>query len=153
MLNKITAFFEQFIVNQNAPTDPTRSLNMATAALLTEMITIDNRVTNEEETKLKDILISQYGLAKNEVAELLELARQELTDATDYYQFTSLINRHFEQPQKVQMVEQLWKIALADGTIDSHEEHYLRKVADLLFVPHSIFIQCKLKALQEASHT
>jgi uncharacterized tellurite resistance protein B-like protein len=37
----------------------------------------------------------------------------------------------------------LWKVSCADGKIDAHEEHLVRKVADLLYVPHARFIQAK----------
>ena len=153
MLNKITHFFEQFIQSNHSQNDPQHSLNLAIAALLIEMTGIDNYISEDEEVKLKEILVRHYHLSTKEVETMLNLAKEELKDATDYYQFTSLINGHFEQQQKIHMIGQLWRIALADGTIDSHEEHYLRKISDLLFVPHSIFIQCKLKALQESSHT
>jgi len=38
----------------------------------------------------------------------------------------------------------LWQVSRADGRIDAHEEHLVRKVAELLYVPHSRFIQTKI---------
>ena len=41
----------------------------------------------------------------------------------------------------------LWQISLADNTIDRYEEHTIRKIADLLHLRHSEFMQCKHEAL------
>ena len=34
----------------------------------------------------------------------------------------------------------IWKIAFIDGVVDMHEEYLVRKIADLLHVPHTAFI-------------
>ena len=39
------------------------------------------------------------------------------------------------------LIEQLWDIAYADGVIDKYEEAAIRKVSELLYVPHSDFIK------------
>jgi uncharacterized tellurite resistance protein B-like protein len=46
--------------------------------------------------------------------------------------------------ERARIVGMLWKVSSADGHIDAHEEHLVRKVADLLYVPHARFIQAKL---------
>ena len=48
---------------------------------------------------------------------------------------------------KVQLITSLWKVAYADGDLDKYEEHLIRRVADLLYVPHDAFIRAKLSAL------
>ncbi|MGY0640578.1 MAG: tellurite resistance TerB family protein, partial [Paraglaciecola chathamensis] len=44
------------------------------------------------------------------------------------------------------IIDGLWKIAYADDVLDPEEEHMIRRVADLLYVSHSQFIQSKLAA-------
>ena len=48
--------------------------------------------------------------------------------------------------ERVQLVEQLWRIAYADGVIDKYEEAAIRKASELLYVPHSDFIRAKFAA-------
>ncbi len=43
-------------------------------------------------------------------------------------------------------MELLWRIAYANEALHRHEEYLVRKVADLLYVPHSAFIATKHKA-------
>ena len=47
------------------------------------------------------------------------------------------------------MVELLWRVAYADGNLDKYEEHLVRRIADLIHVPHSVFIRMKHKAREE----
>jgi uncharacterized tellurite resistance protein B-like protein len=39
----------------------------------------------------------------------------------------------------------LWEVSGADGCLDEHEEHLVRKVADLLCVPYQQFIYTRLQ--------
>lgn len=52
--------------------------------------------------------------------------------------------------QRAELVEWLWRVALADARLDKYEEAMVRRVADLLGVPHHEFIRRKLLA-REAS--
>jgi uncharacterized tellurite resistance protein B-like protein len=69
-----------------------------------------------------------------------------MRQATDYYQFTSLINQRFTQAQKERVLESMWRVAYADAAIDAHEQHLMRKIAALLHVSDSAYIAAKLRA-------
>jgi uncharacterized tellurite resistance protein B-like protein len=116
------------------------------------MTRVDHKITDDEIVSLKNILRKHFSLQPGEEDELIELAEQQRENATDYYQFTSLINRHYSQQQKRQLVTRLWQLANADDHIDKFEEHLVRKLADLLHVPHAAFIHSKLKAISENSN-
>jgi uncharacterized tellurite resistance protein B-like protein len=88
----------------------------------------------------------QFGLEAAQVDTLMALAAEEARLATDYFQFTSLINKNFSAEQKVQVVEYLWQVAYADGHLDAHEQHFMRKIADLLYVSHADYVGAKQRA-------
>ena len=46
----------------------------------------------------------------------------------------------------MRLLEALWRVADADAAMHKYEEHLIRRVADLLHVPHSGFIAAKLRA-------
>ena len=123
-----------------------RALHVATAALLLEMMRMDASVTAEETAAVTGALQRQFGLDATEVETLMTLATEEARQATDYFQFTSLINKSFNAEQKIQVVEALWQVAFADGHLDAHEQHFMRKIADLLYVPQSAYIVAKQRA-------
>ena len=143
MLNQIKLFFEQHLA-LSAPEDALEDkLKIATAALFLEMMTMDDKVAIEEQDLIQTLIQQNFSLTFEQSSSLLALAEQQRNEATDYFQFTSLINREFSQEQKVHLVESLWKIAFIDGVLDIHEEYLVRKIADLLHVSHTAFIMAK----------
>ena len=88
----------------------------------------------------------KFSLTGEEAVTLLDLAEQEARQAPDYFQFTSLINKQFTPEQKARVIEQMWTIAYADAKLSRYEEHLVRKIADLLYVPHATVIAAKIRA-------
>lgn len=149
MLTKIQQFFDQYLSKETESKIPlARRLQMASAALMVEMLHVDEQITSEEETKLHDILKQRFELSSDEIEILIDLANIEKQQATDYYSFTSLLNEHYTQQQKIKLIEDLWQLAYADNALDKYEEHLLRRLAELLHVPHQDFIRSKHKVLK-----
>lgn len=146
MLTTIRSFFERHLGGPEARADGGHTIEMATAALLAETMRIDGDISDTEREIATTAIRDKLGLSAEESSELLELARDHVGQATDYFQFTSLINRHFTQDQKVRVIELMWRIAYADDRIDDHELHLIRRIADLLHVPHHDFIAAKIRA-------
>ena len=151
MLDAIKRFFEQNLVPETVAVDSSHQLKLATAALLVEMMEQDEKVLDSERLSVCKALKENFDLNDEEASELLSLAEQEVTNATDYYQFTRLIAEQYSQTQKIQVIELLWRVALADNHLDAYEEHMVRRIADLIYVPHQDFIQAKLRVLDSLS--
>lgn len=147
MLSLIKEFFEQRLLPiADAGDEHEHRLRLAVAALLLEMPRMDDVVRPEECAAAEEAIRERFGLTPDETRDLMDLARAEARNATDYFQFTSLINRHYSQEQRVELVEQLWRIAYADAGLHPYEEHLVRKIAELLHVPHRAFIAAKHRA-------
>jgi len=148
MLKHIKRFFDQHLAPGSVTdsADPEHVLRLAIAALLLEMTHMDGEVSPEESEAVETAVLEHFELSKDEAKELLELAEEERFDATDYFQFTSLINGNYTMEQKVRLVELLWRIAYANEDLHNYEEHLIRKIANLLHIPHSAFIAAKLSA-------
>jgi len=86
------------------------------------------------------------GLEPAATQALVEEAERQIDRSHDLYQFTSQINRTYSEADKVRLLEALWRVADADTAVHKYEEHLIRRVADLLHVPHSGFIAAKLRA-------
>lgn len=152
MIDRIRQFFEQNIVAPGAVSEDEldHELQLASAALMIEVLYADYSVNQDELDILQALLQENFGVSRDEALELIELAEAERTEATDYYQFTSLINEYYTQQQKRELVTHLWQMAYADKTVHKFEEHLVRKLSDLLHVPHSAFIQSKHKAARKS---
>lgn len=122
------------------------NINHAAAALMVEIMAADHQWDDVEVAQIKALLNDQLNIDSTEADEILSYASEQQKTANDLYQFTSVINEHYGPDQKYQLLMQLWLVAFADGQVDRYEEHMIRKLADLLHLPHSKFIQAKIEA-------
>ncbi len=121
------------------------SLNLAVAALLVEVLRADYDVADAEREQVVRSIGRLLSLGDSESAALLELAERQSDQSHDLFQFTSMINQQYSAAEKERLVEHLWRVARADESIHKYEEHMIRRIADLLYVPHSAFIAAKLR--------
>ena len=147
MLNSIKAFFEERIARRadDSVQSAEHKARVAAAALLVEVIKADTDIGPDEKMAVLAAAQRKFGLEAGEAEALIALAEEESREAVDFYQFTSAINQAFSPEQKQRLVEELWRVALADEVIHRHEEYVIRKVADLIHVSHSAFIAAKLR--------
>ena len=152
MLRNLKKFFDQHILTsgrrQGKNTD--HALQVATAALLFEVMRMNGELKEVERHAMTAAIHARFELTAEETAELTRLAEAEAKQATDYYQVTALINRHYTAAQKEQVVEQLWQVAAADHEIDRFERTLVHKVADLLHVPRPAQIAARERAMLAA---
>jgi len=55
-------------------------------------------------------------------------------EAVDLYHFTSLINRTLDEKGRLAIVEMMWEVVFADGSINEFEDNLMWRTADLLGV-------------------
>ena len=147
MIKALQGFFDRHLsADDSNEATPEKRLRLATAALFVEMIRVDFEVTSVERSSLSREVQSAMELSDAETAELIELAEKESQESVELFQFTRLIDTGYTVQQKTELVERLWRLAFADAHLDKHEEHLVRKIADLLHVPHKDFIDAKIRA-------
>lgn len=146
MLRSLKDFLDSLSPRAEPAQSPEHRLHLAAAVLLVEVMRSDRQVSDNERTAALLALRQQFGLVEDEVARLAELAEQAARDAHDFYAFTSQINEAFDFEQKVRMIEDLWRVAYADAHLSADEHHVIRKIADLLHVPHGAYISAKMRA-------
>ncbi|WP_395339670.1 TerB family tellurite resistance protein [Ningiella sp. W23] len=143
MIDKLKAFFSLEIEIKDEK-DTQNKLQHACAALLFEVIKADFEQTAEETEKVKHLLRESFDLSDAQLNELMIASEQNSAETTSVYPFTTLIKEEYEYEQRVALITLMWKVAYADGSLDHHEDDVIRRVADLLYVRHSDFIQAKL---------
>jgi uncharacterized tellurite resistance protein B-like protein len=122
-------------------------VQLAAAALLIELSRADFKQSPEEQQAIEKALQKKFEFSQQEIATLVELADLENQQSTSLYEFTLLINENYNQEQKFALLKTLWEVAIADGEISKYEDHLIRKIADLIYAPHSDFIKSKLAVL------
>ena len=147
MIEKIKNLFSKKVLEAEA--DSTSADQLATAALLIEVMVIDGTLDPDEIQSISATLSRMLDLSAQQVDELIELSQAEVREATSLYQFTSEINKHFDHNKKLSLMTAMWQVAFADGHLDKHEENIIRRVADLLHIRHSEYIRCKQLAREK----
>lgn len=155
MLNSIRRFFEDRLAVEDNLTGSDRvcRVQLASAALLLELMKTDKKISRNEEIAYREILANTFDLDDAALQEISELAEEEIRQATSLYEFTSLVNDSYSYADKVKLIENMWRIAFADTVLDKYEEQMIRKTADLIYVSHSDFIRAKLSVRESQSQS
>ncbi|GAB3678784.1 tellurite resistance TerB family protein [Salinisphaera aquimarina] len=132
-----------------AQRDPEQAKRIAAAVLLLEMAHADNRHDDEEYEEIRRQLKTHFRLDDAETEELINAATPRAEQAVSLYKFLKTLNDGLSPEEKRQVLEMLWRVAYADRHLDAHEEHLLREIAELLYLPHSEFIRAKLAVTGE----
>lgn len=131
------------------PEDSSVGTELAAAALLMEIVFADYKRDSVEMEAAERALRATFSLPADQLHAVLKKAEELHSDAVSIHPFIEAINDEFSNEQKFQLIVNLWRVAFADGELDKFEQHYIRKIAELLYVPHSDFIRAKLKVCDE----
>ena len=148
MIESIKSFFEKNLTKkeeEEAPSSAKSRVDLTCAALLVEVMNSDHELDEREHQEFMAVLQKSYNIAESDLEELIQLAKNEAFEATSLYEFTKLINDSYDYEQKVELIENMWRIAFSDKRLDKYEDHLIRKVSELIYVSHSDFIKTKLK--------
>ena len=130
--------------------DREQALQTATVALLMEVARADHSVEDEERRAIQRIIERYYTVSAEQALEIANMAESHVNDMTSLHPLTRLITRECSLEERISIVRLMWEVTFADGHVDKHEEHLVRKVADLLYVPHKQFIRTRLQEGAEA---
>jgi uncharacterized tellurite resistance protein B-like protein len=124
-------------------------VQVATCALLMEVAHSDGHYQSVEAKIVHDLLAEKFNLAPAAVAELIDYSHQHREESLDLFQFAREINAHFNREEKLDVMEGVWRVIYADGTLDKYEDALARQLASLLRLGHKDVIARKLKVLDE----
>lgn len=124
-------------------------VRLAAAVLMVEMSRADHDVGDDEREAVKRAVTQTFRLEDRQADELIRAAEAEAEAAVSLHRFTDRINRNWNPEDKRRLVEALWRVAFSDREMHALEEHLVRKLADLLYVPHREFLQAKHRVQAE----
>lgn len=110
-------------------------VQLAAAALLIEAAHIDDHNDPGERAVIDRILERRFKLSPPAARQLVAAAEQVNERSTQLFRFTRVINDRFSLEQRVELMEMLWEVVYADGTVDALEDTLLRRIGGLLYVP------------------
>ena len=112
-----------------------RQLQVAVAGLLHEMIRADLHERPEESGTAVAALGAMFDLPDRDARALLDDAAAHRF--TSYFAPVSTIKRLLSMESRIALIEHLWRVAFADSNLDTYEDHFVRKIAHLLYVSNT----------------
>lgn len=121
-------------------------VSLAATVLMVEIMKADHDTDDAERDELLRAISLLTGKQGPDASALLQEAEDASADAPDLYHFTHVVHNTFSPEQKFTLLKALWRVAYADDELDKYEESTIRRIAELLYIPHSEFIRAKLEA-------
>lgn len=135
--------------DSDEPVDP-KLIARAAAIILLEMAATDEQRDEQELAVVHQAMRQAFDIGEAELEALIHDAEQLRAEAVSLHDFTRDLKAHLDRDDRADLVEWLWRVAWADGRVDRYEEQLLRRLADLLGVPHPEFIRRKHRAAEAA---
>jgi uncharacterized tellurite resistance protein B-like protein len=129
--------------------DHQKQLQVASAALFIEMARADGVFSVEEREQVISSLQDQFGLEVEYVNDLIELSSTQLSDSISLYEFSSIINEHFSNDDKLELLKNLWRLIYTDKKLDRYEDRLIKIIGGMINIEHKQIINTKMSVREE----
>ena len=119
--------------NSNENNDESKNLELL-SGLMIEAAYTDGKVDEIELNKIKFSLINVFNEDPKEVEIVIKEALKNKNNSRSLHNYTSFINKNFDDDKKLLLIEALWEIVLSDGEIHDFESNLIRRLAGLLYI-------------------
>ena len=119
---------------------------IAAAALMVRQARIDSEFDEIERNKISSLIQKRFGLSPEAADHLIEISAERNARVLHPWIFTAALNGAFGKEEKIQLIEMMWQVALADGVLDPFEEDLVNQVAEYLSVSQAECNAVRLKA-------
>lgn len=124
--------FLKSLLSERDPPRPAPDVQASVAALLVETARADGVYAPEERTAIDRFLAQLFGVKADVAARLRMAGEAAQAEAADTVRFTRVVKTQLAAPDRARLLEALWRVVLADGDRDPHEDALLRKLPPLL---------------------
>ena len=145
MVNAFARLFEHFQSSPHPPAQAT-NLRLAIASLIQECRRVDLDHDAREQPAAVEALMQIFGIDASEAEALLREAHEKSQQMTSYFSVVSAIKRDFSLEERILLIEVLWRVTYADGRLHDYEDHFVRKIAHLLYVPNTQVMLARSRA-------
>jgi uncharacterized tellurite resistance protein B-like protein len=147
MFDRLIAFLQGLPAGADEPRlraddDP----RVAAAALMFHVMDADGVRSDNERATLRQALQDGFNLAGEELDAVLKAGERAEHEAIDLYAFTSVINRHLDEPQRMELIALIWQVVYADGEAHELEDNTVWRVAELIGVDQRSRNELRIRA-------
>lgn len=123
------------------------SVEMAAAALMIEASRMDSAFDKTEREAILRIVQERFCENETEARALMEAAETKSDGVYDDWVFTEAIANELSLEERVNILQMLWEVAYADGTLHRFEQHMIKRIAFEIQVPEDRVEQARQAAM------
>ena len=110
------------------------ALHHAAAGLLVEAAMLDGHFHDDERQRIESLLTDRFNVEPNNVSALIQAAEATAVERVELHTITKTVRDHFDDQERIAMIEMLWEVVYADSDLDDFESNMMRRVSGLLYV-------------------
>lgn len=124
---------------------------IAAAGLMVEAARLDRKFDEAERAVIIRIAANHFNLTAEEAEELVAVAERSERRQYDSWSFIQAVKRGFSEEERKDLLQALWEVAYADGSLHRFEEHLVNHVCDGLGLSEADCADARQKAQAAAS--
>jgi len=95
---------------------------------------VDGVIDQNETEKILSLVSNYFDLDKQTINNYYELAINIQKDNTSFHNLTSKIQNNYSYEEKIDILEMLWEVVLADGIEHDYESNLMRRISGLFYI-------------------
>ena len=119
---------------------------LAATALLVAIAHSDHDYADVERERIRVAVGDLFLLDPSDSAALQMKAEEAFDASVDYHRFARTVKMAYDQAERGAFFEAAWRVALADGKRDPHEDALMRRLAGLLGVEDRLSVLGRQRA-------
>ena len=121
----------------------------AVIILLIEACQIDGETGQEEVQYIKKLLINKFNFSEIDADENINTALNDNDKRIEIFSQIKIILNEMDHQERIEVIQMMWGVILADGIIDDFEANLMRRMNGLLYVSGIESADAKKRALDE----
>tara|TARA_B100000965_G_scaffold50920_1_gene37811 strand:- start:71 stop:532 length:462 start_codon:yes stop_codon:yes gene_type:complete len=131
----IKKFFGEKSSNKESQDELNSSvIEEAVVVLLLRAANIDGKKDEQEIEAIKRLIIQQFNYDEEKADILITSASKKEESSADLFEWSKIINDHYDLDSKKIVFSMMCEIICADGLIDPFESNLIRRLSGLLYI-------------------
>ena len=140
-------FFKKLKKEQSIENISDNEKNILITSLLIECAKGDYDFSDQEISKVKDILKKKLKIDQSEINLIFDKALEMIEGNVELYSLTKDIRDNLSKEEILQIFEYMWSVVLSDGKIDDFEAALMSKLVGLFHLTGKESADAKKKAM------
>lgn len=153
MFSNLKSAFQKAISKEIDESDDYGEDIQAIIILLLEACQIDGETEEIEINFIKNLLINKFNFSKAEAEENINNALKNDGERIEIFSQIKIILNQMDHKERIDVIEMMWGVILADGIIDDFEANLMRRMNGLLFVSGIESAEAKERALKTSKQS